>query len=142
MEQEALLAHSSFLGGDDDGEVSNTPPTKEDTFTMCTLPFTQSQSPVPTVVPRTTLGCSSSKDGQDDEMSGITKQRCRPRVCTRKVRRARIKIPSPSPRRTTSEVQHNNGDPLCKAVLMIPTKDCPPAVPVDWLALARKRGLF
>ncbi|KAL5218002.1 hypothetical protein ABZP36_018686 [Zizania latifolia] len=143
MEKEALLSRSSFLDGDDDGEVFSTPPTtQEDTITMCTLPFTQSQSPMPAAVPRTTLECSFSKDGQDDEMSSITKQRCRPRVCTRKVRRVRIRTPTPSPKRTTSKVQHSNGDPLYKAVLMIPTKDCPPAVPVDLLALAHQRDLF
>ncbi|BAF11277.1 Os03g0213500 [Oryza sativa Japonica Group] len=148
--QEELLAHSSFLNGGDDGEVFSTPPTtQEDAITMCTLPFTQSQSPAPAPLPspaavsRTTPGCSSSEDNRDDEMSDIVKQRRRPRVCTRKVRwGAKIRTPTPSPDRTTSEVENKDGDPLYKAVLMIPTRDSTPAIPMDLIALARQRGLF
>uniref|UniRef100_A0A0D9VR64 Uncharacterized protein n=1 Tax=Leersia perrieri TaxID=77586 RepID=A0A0D9VR64_9ORYZ len=156
--QEELLACSSFLNGGDDDEVFSTPPTtQEDAITMCTLPFTQSQSqspapvpatattpaPSPAAAPHTTLGCSSSEDGQDDEMSDIVKRRHRPRVCTRKVRGgARIRTPTPSPDRTTTEMENGNIDPLYKAVLMIPTRDSTPSIPVDLIALARQRGLF
>ncbi|KAF0910880.1 hypothetical protein E2562_004838 [Oryza meyeriana var. granulata] len=149
--QEELLARSSFLNGNggDDGEVFSTPPTtQEDAITMCTLPFTQSQSqspapaPEPAAAPCTTPECNPSEDGQDDEMSDIVKQRRRPRVCTRKVRGARIRTPTPSPDRTTTEVENRNSDPLYKAVLMIPTRDSAPGIPVDLLVLARQRGLF
>ncbi|KAL5224552.1 hypothetical protein ABZP36_011191 [Zizania latifolia] len=123
---EALLARSAFLGDGDNGEVSSTPSTiQEDTITMCTLPFTQSQSPLPAAVSHTTSGCSSSKDSQDNEISGIM-----------------IRTSTLSPERTTSEVQHTNVDPLYKALLMIPTKDITPVNPDDLLTLARQRGLI
>ncbi|KAG8093717.1 hypothetical protein GUJ93_ZPchr0012g21699 [Zizania palustris] len=146
---EALLARSAFLGDGDDVEVSNTPPSiQEDAVTMCTLPFTQSQSPVPVVVPHTTPGCSSSKDPEcttsevQHNNIGIMNQRARPRVCTRKARGARIRTPTPSPERITSEVQHSTVDPLYRAVLMIPTQNTPPVNPDDFLALARQRGFI
>uniref|UniRef100_A0A0E0L5C3 Uncharacterized protein n=1 Tax=Oryza punctata TaxID=4537 RepID=A0A0E0L5C3_ORYPU len=142
-----LLACSSFLNYGDDGEVFSTPPTtQEDAITMCTLPFTLSQSPAPTPTPATTprttpVGCSSSKDGHGDEMSDIVKQRRRLGVCKRKVRGARIRTPSPSPDRTTAEVEHMNNDPLYKALLMIPTRDATLSIPVDLLVPAREQGL-
>ncbi|KAG8095961.1 hypothetical protein GUJ93_ZPchr0013g34074 [Zizania palustris] len=142
--QEALLARSSFLRDRDDDDVFSTPPTtQEDVITMCTLSFTQSQSTAAVVAPFTTHGCSFSEDGQDDEVSSIVKQRCRPSVCTGKVRSAKVRTPTPSPDgTTTTEGQHNNGDPLYKAVLMIPTKESTPGIPVDFLALARQRGFL
>ncbi|XP_015690480.1 uncharacterized protein LOC102721432 [Oryza brachyantha] len=155
--QEELLARSSFLNGGDDDEVFSTPPTtQEDAITMCTLPFTQSPAPSPSpapapepepaATPRTIPVCSSSSEdgGQDDEMGDAVKQRRRLGVCKRKVRGARIRTPTPSPNRAAAEVEeHRNDDPLHKAVLMIPTRDCTPGIiPVDLLALARQRGLF
>ncbi|XP_062217150.1 uncharacterized protein LOC133917162 [Phragmites australis] len=140
--QEDLLARSSFLGGgggeEEEPEVLSTPLTQgrqeqkkqqggqggeedEDAITMCTLPFTQSPSPT------------------SSESKMKTKQPRKPRVCTRKVRGARIRrTPSLSPdRRNSSSVV----DPLCSAVLMIPTT--PAAAPTgDLLALARQRGFF
>ncbi|KAL5210034.1 hypothetical protein ABZP36_005657 [Zizania latifolia] len=102
--QEALFACSSFLGSHDDGDVFSTPPTtQEDVITMCTLSFTQSQSSVSAVVPRTTRGaCSSLKDGQDDEVSSIVKQR-QLKVCTGKVRSVKIRTPTLSFDGTTTK---------------------------------------
>ncbi|XP_062215073.1 uncharacterized protein LOC133915787 [Phragmites australis] len=147
--QEDLLARSSFLGsGGEELEVFSTPLTQggqeqsqqqkhqggqggeeeEDAITMCTLPFTQSPSPSP----------SSSEEGLT-ESKMMTKQPWKPRVCTRKVRGARIRTPSPSPDRHNSNIV----DPLYRVMLMIPTSPAAAAAPTgDLVVLARQRGIF
>ncbi|TVU21002.1 hypothetical protein EJB05_30611, partial [Eragrostis curvula] len=159
--QEDLLARSSFLGGDgeeEETEVFSTPLTQgqqsqqgqgeeeEDAITMSTLPFTQ---PSPSSSP-----WRSSPEGQEeDEELADSKMRRKeprkPRICTRKVRGARIRTPTPSPspdrRRDVDPLpspdRRRDVDPLYKAVLMIPTSPVPTAAG-DLLALARQRGIF
>ncbi|KAG2643159.1 uncharacterized protein LOC120678242 [Panicum virgatum] len=152
--QEDLLARAPFLGGgggeeeeEEEAEVFSTPPLtqdqqgqgveeEEDAITMCTLPFTQPSPSSPSI--------PSSEDKEDQELS-ISKPR-KPRVCTRKVRGARIRTPTPSP----SPSPDNRGtsstgsivDPLYRAVLMVPTTPAPPTAAEDLLALARNRGIF
>ncbi|KAF8648019.1 hypothetical protein HU200_065054 [Digitaria exilis] len=143
--QEDLLARAPFLGGggggEEDAEVFSTPPLtqgqgegeEEDVITMCSLPFTQ-PSPLPASPPLT-----SPEDKEDQAESRPRK----PRVCTRKVRGARIRTPTPSPspspdKRSTST--SSIVDPLYRAVLMIPTTPAPPTE--DLLTLARNRGIF
>lgn len=154
--QEDILANSSFLGAgnapsasasasqaredEEEEEVFATPPdhTQQDPITMCSLPFTptpsQPQSPSPP---------PSDDDG--------AKPRRKPRVCTRKVRGAKISTPAPTPTPSPSPKQqqqpeqppHAIVDPLYRAVLMIPTATASKQDPlVDFLALARQRGLF
>lgn len=145
--QEYILANSSFLGGDNDlsaaaahekkkkkkgeeeeEEVFSTPPlTQQDPITMCTLPFTPSQSP-------------SDKDDDDD--LPLVKPRRRPRVCVRKVRGARIRTPTPSPKQQQQPQEQLHVDPLYRAVLMIPTTTQQKNPLEDFLALARQRGIF
>ncbi|KAL6648998.1 hypothetical protein ACP70R_013222 [Stipagrostis hirtigluma subsp. patula] len=133
--QEELLGRSSFLGGgggEEEAEVFSTPPLtqedqqqqeEEDAMSMRSLPTSQ---PSPWA-------------------SKLSTPR-KPRVCTRKVRGARIRTPTPSPVRSTTPTTTSSSvavDPLCRAVLMIPTKtstDAPAAS--DILALARDRGIF
>ncbi|KAF8688748.1 hypothetical protein HU200_042227 [Digitaria exilis] len=145
--QEDLLARAPFLGGggggEEDAEVFSTPPLtqgqgegeEEDVITMCSLPFTQ-PSPLPA-----SPSLTSPEDKEDQAESRPRK----PRVCTRKVRGARIRTPTPSPspspdKRSTST--SSIGDPLYRAVLMIPTTPAPPTAAEDLLTLARNRGIF
>ncbi|TVU20979.1 hypothetical protein EJB05_30587, partial [Eragrostis curvula] len=157
--QEDLLARSSFLGGngeEEEAEVFSTPLTQgqqsqqgqgeeeEDAITMSTLPFTQ---PSPSSSPWR----SSPEDQEEDEELADSKMRRKeprkPRICTRKVRGAKIRTPTPSPDRRRdvdplpSPDRRRDVDPLYKAVLMIPTSPVPTAAG-DLLALARQRGIF
>ncbi|CAN6166793.1 unnamed protein product [Urochloa humidicola] len=107
--QEDLLARAPFLGGgggEEEAEVFSTPPLtqgqqsqqsqqqgqgeeeEEDAITMCSLPFTHPSPSSPPSIP-------SSEDNEDQALT-ISKPR-KPRVCTRKVRGARIRTPTPSP---------------------------------------------
>lgn len=130
--QEGLLARAPFLGGGvEEPEVFSTPPLthpqEEDVVTMCSVPFTQpSPSPAP-----------SSPDSEELRPSKPRK----PRVCTRKVRGARIRTPTPSPEPPRPSSGGGAVDPLYKALLMIPAAP-PAAVNEDILVLARKRGIF
>jgi hypothetical protein len=133
--QEDLLARASFLGGDGGGEeeaeMFSTPPTQvqqtqqgqgeeeEDAITMCTLPF----SPSPSLSSPEHRG----EEGEQADSLVKTKEPRKPRICTSKVRGARIR---------TRDV-----DPLYKAVLMIPTAPAP-TFAGDILVLARQRGIF
>jgi len=150
--QEDLLARAPFLGGgggEEEAEVFSTPPLtqdqqgqgveeEEDVITMCSLPFTQ-HSPSSHSIP------SSESEDMEDQALSVSKPR-KPRVCTRKVRGARIRTPTPSP----SPSPDNRGtsstgsivDPLYRAVLMVPTTPAPPTAAEDLLALARNRGIF
>jgi len=152
--QEDLLARAPFLGGgggeeEEEAEVFSTPPLtqdqqgqqgqgveeEEDAITMCTLPFTQPSPSSPSI--------PSSEDKEDQELS-VSKPR-KPRVCTRKVRGARIRTPTPSPSPSPDNRGTSTGsivDPLYRAVLMIPTTPAPPTAAEDLLALARNRGIF
>ncbi|TKW08285.1 hypothetical protein SEVIR_6G019700v4 [Setaria viridis] len=153
--QEDLLARAPFLGGgggEEEAEVFSTPPLtqgqqsqqdqgvqeeEEDAITMCSLPFTQ-PSPSSPFVP--------SSEDKEDQALVVSKPR-KPRVCTRKVRGARIRTPTPSPNqspdnRSTSTNTSSIVDPLYRAVLMIPTNPAPPTAAEDLLALARNRGIF
>ncbi|TKW32922.1 hypothetical protein SEVIR_2G198500v4 [Setaria viridis] len=153
--QEDLLARAPFLGGgggEEEAEVFSTPPLtqgqqgqqsqqgqgvqeeEEDAITMCSLPFTQLSPSVP------------SSEDKEDQALAVSKPR-KPRVCTRKVRGARIRTPTPSPNqspdnRSTSTNTSSIVDPLYRAVLMIPTNPAPPTAAEDLLALARNRGIF
>ncbi|OEL20601.1 hypothetical protein BAE44_0018381 [Dichanthelium oligosanthes] len=157
--QEDLLARAPFLGGggggdeeEEEAEVFSTPTLtqgqqsqqsqqdqgveeEEDAITMCSLPFTQ---PSPS-----SLSIPSSEDKEDQALA-ISKPR-KPRVCTRKVRGARIRTPTPSP--SPSPDNRNSScssivDPLYRAVVMIPTTPDPPTAAEDLLAIARNRGIF
>lgn len=155
--QEDLLARAPFLGGggggeeEEEHEVFSTPPLtqgqqsqrsqgvaeeEEDAITMCSLPFTQTSPSTPSV---------PSSEDREDQALAVSKPR-KPRVCTRKVRGARIRTPTPSPNqspdnRSTSTSTSSIVDPLYRAVLMIPTTP-PPTAAEDLLALARNRGIF
>uniref|UniRef100_A0A8I6XRV0 Uncharacterized protein n=1 Tax=Hordeum vulgare subsp. vulgare TaxID=112509 RepID=A0A8I6XRV0_HORVV len=171
--QEDILASSSFLGAanapspspsvsasqaredDEDGEeVFATPPElpQQDSITMCSLPFTPTPSPSATPsVPQ-----SPSPPSSDDDAAAAKPCR-KPRVCTRKVRGAKISTPTPTPTPTPSPKQqqqpeqppHAVVDPLYRAVLMIPTATAAATTTTskqdpleDFLALARQRGLI
>ncbi|KAK3160807.1 hypothetical protein QOZ80_1BG0064970 [Eleusine coracana subsp. coracana] len=146
--QEDLLAGSSFLGGDggeEEAEVFSTPLTQgqqsqqdqgeeeEDAITMCTLPITQ-HSPSPS---RSSPEDHDKEEDQADSMPR-TKEPRKPRICTRKVRGARLRTPTPSP----SPERGRDVDPLYKALLMIPSAPLPTPTGADLLALARQRGIF
>ncbi|KAL6645344.1 hypothetical protein ACP70R_016952 [Stipagrostis hirtigluma subsp. patula] len=139
--QEELLAGSSFLGGgggEEEAEVFSTPPlTQEDQQ--------QQEEEDEDAMSMRSLPTSQPSPWADAPKSKLSTPR-KPRVCTRKVRGARIRTPTPSPVRSTTPTTTGSGvavDPLCRAVLMIPTKtstDTPAAS--DILALARDRGIF
>ncbi|XP_039795028.1 uncharacterized protein LOC120660529 [Panicum virgatum] len=155
--QEVLLARVPFLGGgeEEEAEVFSTPPLtqgqqsqqsqqgqggveeEEDVITMCSLPFPQ-HSPSSHSIP------SSESEDMEDQALSVSKPR-KPRVCTRKVRGARIRTPTPSPSPSPDNRGTSTGsivDPLYRAVLMIPTTPAPPTAAEDLLALARNRGIF
>ncbi|CAL5088575.1 unnamed protein product [Urochloa decumbens] len=159
--QEDVLARAPFLGGGGEGEeeeaeVFSTPPLtqgqqsqqsqqqgqgveeeEEDAITMCSLPFTHPSPSSPSSIP-------SSEDNEDRALA-VSKPR-KPRVCTRKVRGARIRTPTPSPNHSpehrSTSTSSSTVDPLYRAVLMIPTAPAPPTAAEDLLALARSRGIF
>ncbi|KAI4996498.1 hypothetical protein ZWY2020_051418 [Hordeum vulgare] len=170
--QEDILASSYFLGAanapspspsasqaredDEDGEeVFATPPElpQQDSITMCSLPFTP--TPSPSATPSVPQSPSPPPSSSDDD-AAAAKPRRKPRVCTRKVRGAKISTPAPTPTPTPSPKQqqqpeqppHAVVDPLYRAVLMIPTATAAAATtskqdPLeDFLALARQRGLI
>ncbi|KAL6847721.1 hypothetical protein ACP4OV_022509 [Aristida adscensionis] len=130
--QEELLARSSFLGGGggEEAEVFSTPPLTQDHhqqqqaqdgIAMSTQPFSPSSA----------------------EESAPPKRR----ICTRKIRGARIRTPTPSPvRGGDTPTPIPIPDPLCRAVLMIPTRKSKTGPGTeeedDILELARKRGIF
>ncbi|RLN36477.1 uncharacterized protein C2845_PM03G33450 [Panicum miliaceum] len=87
---------------------------------------------------------SPSIPSSEDQALSVSKPR-KPRVCTRKVRGARIRTPTPSPTRSPDNCGTSTGsivDPLYRVVLMIPTTLAPPTAAEDLLALARNRGIF
>jgi len=135
-EEEAEVSSTSLLTQDQQSQQGQGVEEEEDAITMCTLPFTQPSPSSPSI--------PSSEDKEDQELS-VSKPR-KPRVCTRKVRGARIRTPTPSP----SPSPDNRGtsstgsivDPLYRAVLMVPTTPAPPTAAEDLLALARNRGIF
>ncbi|CAL5064641.1 unnamed protein product [Urochloa decumbens] len=160
--QEDVLARAPFLGGgggeggEEEAEVFSTPPLtqgqqsqqsqqqgqgvqeeEEDAITMCSLPFTHPSPSSPSSIP-------SSEDNEDQALT-VSKPR-KPRVCTRKVRGARIRTPTPSPNHSpehrSTSTSSSTVDPLYRAVLMIPTAPAPPTAAEDLLALARSRGIF
>ncbi|CAN6217480.1 unnamed protein product [Urochloa humidicola] len=157
--QEDLLARAPFLGGggggEEEAEVFSTPPLtqgqqsqqsqqqgqgveeEEDAITMCSLPFTHPSPSSPSSIP-------SPEDNEDQALT-LSKPR-KPRICTRKVRGARIRTPTPSPSRSPDNRNTTTSssivDPLYRAVLMIPTTPAPPTAAEDLLALARNRGIF
>ncbi|CAN6204322.1 unnamed protein product [Urochloa humidicola] len=155
--QEDLLARVPFLGGggEEEAEVFSTPPLtqgqqsqqsqqqgqgeeeEEDAITMCSLPFTHPSPPSPSSIP--------SSEDKEDQALAVSKPR-KPRMCTRKVRGARIRTPTPSPRHSpdnrSTSTSSSIVDPLYRAVLMIPTAPAPPTAAEDLLALARNRGIF
>lgn len=166
--QEETLATSAFLGGlpaspsaSDEEEVFSTPPDAtqqqdDDPVTMCTLPFTPTPSKSPAAPP---AGSGSSSSGDAPPAN----PRRKPRVCTRKVRGARIRTPTPSPEQQPQPEHHPQPeqqqteaeepihvDPLIRAVLMMPTATTTATTgttsnqdPVEaFLALARRKGLI
>lgn len=177
--QDEILANASFLGGDnglpasasddDDNEVFSTPPDatqqKDDPVTMCTLPFTPTPSKTPAppsddadaaLAPPSSKPQSPAPPSSDEDDAAPVNPRRKPRVCTRKVRGARISTPTPSPEQQQPEPQPQpeqpiHVDPLVRAVLMIPTRTTTATSttssgkqdPVeDFLALARQKGLI
>jgi hypothetical protein len=173
---------------DDDEEVFSTPPDatqqQDDTVTMCTLPFTPtpSETPAPpsddaeavlappsskpqSPAPPSSKPHSPAPASSDDDDAAPVNPRRKPRICTRKVRGARIRTPTPSPEQQQPEQQPEpeqpppqpeqpvHVDPLVRAVLMIPTRTTTAAgtAPAssgkqdaveDFLALARQKGLI